>query len=420
MAQKKSERRVSHPFQDVSRGRTTRQYQKLVIIFLVLSIAIVGLIVYLSMAKTLILVTPAIIRHPVSFTVRIQDELPEESSSIIIRGSIIQATIEDSITYSSIATKETTDGTARGTVTVHNNWSQNQPLVETTRLLSSEGILFRLDQSVTVPAGGSVENVPVYADQLGIAGDIKPTRFTIPGLWAGLQDQIYAESNAMMTGGTRNAKVLTADNIRDAKASLKEQMSPKAIDAIETEAGTVGVLADPENIVIVSQQLLSEKLSGEEGAEVDQLTVTQNNRYIAAIFNQSLLTDLAVTRAEESISAELVVMEIDSKSLDVSSASYNVSGNYAELQITADALATIRLSSGQFDRKNLTSKDTYEIQTYFSSFDEVENVEIRFSPFWLRKTPTLADHIEIRMNAVVPSSAEEPVNSETSNINEDS
>ena len=44
MAQKKSERRVSHPFQDVSRGRTTRQYQKPVIIFLVLSIAIVGLI----------------------------------------------------------------------------------------------------------------------------------------------------------------------------------------------------------------------------------------------------------------------------------------------------------------------------------------------------------------------------------------
>ena len=95
-----------------------------------------------------------------------------------------------------------TEGKAAGTVTVMNTTSSARALVATTRFLSQDGVLFRLDRAVTIPAGGQAD-APVTADQPGAPGDIGPGRFTIPGLSAALQQQIYGVSSEAMRGGVR-------------------------------------------------------------------------------------------------------------------------------------------------------------------------------------------------------------------------
>ena len=51
-----------------------------------------------------------------------------------------------------------------GEVIIINNYTKNQPLVATTRLLSPDGKLYRLKETVNVPAGGTVK-AAVYADE---------------------------------------------------------------------------------------------------------------------------------------------------------------------------------------------------------------------------------------------------------------
>ena len=41
--------------------------------------------------------------------------------------------------------------------------------------------------------------------------------------------------------------------------------------------------------------------------------------------------------------------------------------------------------------------DREEVERYFAQYPEIESVEVHFSPFWLFRTPSLADHIDVKL-----------------------
>src|SRR3989338_2595118 len=95
-----------------------------------------------------------------------------------VQGQVVSGSLGKTQSFTPTGTSsKTVEDISTGTVKIYNNLSFAQALVATTRLLSQEGVLFRLKSAVTIPAGGSVD-APVYADLPGVSGDIKPTRFT--------------------------------------------------------------------------------------------------------------------------------------------------------------------------------------------------------------------------------------------------
>jgi hypothetical protein len=128
---------------------------------------------------------------------------------------------------------------ATGVVTIYNTHSEEeQPLVATTRLLTDDGKLYRLVESVVVP-GKRTENgesIPgmvtanVKADEAGDAYNIGPSRFTIPG-FAGSpkHDAFYAESEeAFLGGGSGGSETSSVSQSDIAKA--RESAEAKAIE----------------------------------------------------------------------------------------------------------------------------------------------------------------------------------------------
>jgi hypothetical protein len=126
---------------------------------------------------------------------------------------------------------------ARGKIIIYNTFSSEpQSLVATTRFETTDGIVFRLTQGVTVPgmtdiAGkrdpGAIE-AEVIADQTGDASNIAPTTFTIPGFKGSPKyDKFSAKSLSTMTGGSKNGmsgeSLLTGDDIEQAKNQAKNQ-----------------------------------------------------------------------------------------------------------------------------------------------------------------------------------------------------
>ncbi len=115
--------------------------------------------------------------------------------------------------------KKTVDGQAGGKVKIINNHTADMSLIATTRLLSAEGVLFRLKNGISVPAGSFAET-EVYADAEGAVGNIGASQFTLPGLSPIFQKLIYAESATAMTGGTVEKTFVSADDIDQAKTKL--------------------------------------------------------------------------------------------------------------------------------------------------------------------------------------------------------
>jgi hypothetical protein len=378
----------------LKKAKIEKYYSKVAFIFLGAALIAVIAIVYVSLAKTVITIKPSPEAITASFETRVVSEEDQKIiSAFALKGRLVEKTINETKTFTNVTSQNQVAGKAEGTVTIYNNYSSNQPLVATTRLLSESGVLFRTKETVSVPAGGQVD-VDVIADQSGEQGNIEPTHFTIVALWKGLQDKIYAESVENMSSGLRDVTIATLGNINDSKEEFALELKEKAIEELSREIVKEN---SAEKILpqAITYQILNEEADIEPNAEVNSFELTSSIKITAAIFDEQELFEYAKQLLAEQVKdnnelggTELSLLTYEIKSLEEKPQS-------AVLKVTINGTTYIKLTSPIFDRDNLTNRDKQEIRTYFLDFSEIQNVDVKFSPFWLFRSPSLKDHIEV-------------------------
>ena len=255
--------------------------------------------------------------------------------------------------------------------------------------------MFRTKETITVPAGGQVD-VAVEADEEGEKGNIGPAHFTVVALWKGMQDKVYGESSQSMTSGIKDVMVATLENINEAKEQLAAELKEQAIQELSREI----VKENPNEKIIpdaVTYQIISEEADVEPNAEVDQFIIASELKIIAAVFDEKKLFDLMNHKLADSLDSDEELASASQESLQYTVKLYDLKAQTAQLEITISGSSLIKLSSPIFNRENLTNKDKQDIRTYFDDFSEIQNVEVRFSPFWVFRSPALKDHIEIKI-----------------------
>lgn len=355
----------------IRKSRIEKHYQKLVLIFLIITLIIVGVIVYFSFSKTVIKIHPKI--------------NPQTANFLIQVSKIEEYSLEKSKTFDYGSETSEVPSKATGKVTIHNKYSKNQPLVERTRLLSSEGVLFRTKATINVPAGSSVE-VEVEADLEGKSGNVGPGKFTIVALWPGIQDKIYGESSEAMTGGTKMAKIVTSENISRAKTELTEELKNELIKDNNLD----------KNNTFYSKEDCSS--SAEPNSENANFEVACQVIALSPNLDYSEIKNSALEKMREGLGENEELYQPEQIDLKITAQNVNLAEKTATLKIIATGKTILKISSPIFDRAKLTNKDKHEINVYFSQFDDlIESVEIKFNPFWVVRSPQLVDHIEIEL-----------------------
>ncbi|MES2225323.1 MAG: hypothetical protein V4480_00750 [Patescibacteria group bacterium] len=139
---------------------------------------------------------------------------------------------------------ETVNDPAQGTITIMNAQSTPQTLIKNTRFQSPDGLIFRIQDSVTIPGGsisspGSVQ-APVSADTGGEQYNIAPTTFTVPGLKGSKSfDLVTAKSTEAMAGGFSGTRPSVGQATRDAqneksKTALTSSISDEVISKLQS------------------------------------------------------------------------------------------------------------------------------------------------------------------------------------------
>ncbi|MBU1448924.1 hypothetical protein KKF45_03725, partial [Patescibacteria group bacterium] len=221
-------------------------YRTIAFTFFGLTVLVVAAVVWMFSVRASVRVQ--VMRDPVSVETGIEiAKSPEQGQ---LQGRVVEH-VSDSIQEFTV--KERTEeaspvvATTTGRVRITNRYSKEQPLIRTTRLLTSDGKQFRIDATVTVPAGGSVE-VSAYSDVPGNASLIKTgTAFSIPGLWIDLRKLITAEALTDFTGvKSASSKIVSEQDIADAQAELEINLLEQAKQTLAAEASiTQEMLADP-------------------------------------------------------------------------------------------------------------------------------------------------------------------------------
>ena len=376
---------------DIGSNKASRRFLRLILILAGFSVALVAVAVYFSFASAHVVIYPKEEAASTEFTAPIQSAAVDAAALDLVPGRIERVEKEGSKSITQVAEKLIPDY-AQVTVTIFNKQSAAQGLLPRTQLLTADGIKFRTDESVNVPAGGSIQ-VGATADQPGKEGNISPTRFAIIKLSPELQQLVYAESAEAATGGEKPSRAVTTEDIKTAQDTLAEELFTQAQEELS------GKLTDTEQLVpeAIAKKIIDQSSSVEPGAAVETFEVRAKVEAATVIFDESGLLQLAIAKLNESLPVEKELVSYDPTSFDYDVKTFDDKKGSAQVSAKLSGVARPRLPQEAFDRNALKGLSKKEVEKRFRGFSEVERVEVRFTPFFAFVVPTIIDNITIEV-----------------------
>jgi len=282
-----------------------------------------------------------------------------------------------------------------GKVTLINKYNKNQPLVVNTRLLSADGKLFRLKEATNVPAGGEVI-VNVYADKPSAEMAItNPSHFTIPGLWAGIQDQIYGESEDSFTYQTQVKKYIKQRDLDSAKTDISEVLDLKVKNDLKI-TGTDNVVVYGSSGDATSDNITIE-YNAKLGESKEEFIVKAKKKVIVVTFPKEKAISLAQARLSLLVPDDKELSNFNKEQITYTLESFDENTKTAIIKAYFSGSMSLKSNSSLFDRKKLVGLNREQISEYLDSFPEIKSYELNFSPAFISTAPTIPDKINIKI-----------------------
>lgn len=293
---------------------------------------------------------------------------------------------------------------AEGTIIVYNTKNDtSQRLIKNTRFESADGLIFRINESIEVPAikkdaegniiPGSV-TAKVFADAPGDRYNIEPTKFTVPGLkGSDSYDVIFAESKTAFTGGYEGKKYIIDDVLlKNTQNELHTEAKTALMKRLETEK-PAGFVYYPQAVTFAYDSLPSTD-SGNGKAIIEEKTRLQ----IPLFKNEELASYIA----KQTIAGyeNLPVRITDPTTL--SFAYLNASTTESDLSIVPQisfSLSGTAQIVWQFDEDKLKSEvvslSKTALPNVLSSYPAISRTETIIKPFWSHSMPDSTKKITI-------------------------
>jgi hypothetical protein len=355
-----------------------------------LTVILIGVILYFSFNRAIITIISKKEKVETDFVMQLAGS-PKAGESGVMPGQVFETTVEGAKKFSASGIKSLiTD--AQGKITVINNSAKDQPLVEKTRFLSAEGILFRLKKSIVVPAGGKVE-AEVYADNPNLGAAVGPTKFTIPGLAIALQEKIYGESTKPLIGVTKETVVVSAEDIAGAKKALTEDLVNQAEEEFRSKLAS----DDASWKIVTKVTELTSNVDAKANEAKDEFTVSLKLKVGGIAFDNEKLLVLAKERLANSLPEGKELSEVNENSFVYPVKSYDLAAGKAIVEAHLEGISTVRETDLIFDRNKLIGLNKGQVEAYFKNFDPILSVKVNLTPFWVWRVPKLKDHIIINI-----------------------
>ncbi len=272
-------------------------------------------------------------------------------------GQLIQGTKQASLSMEppAIATKQ---GYAEGEVFVYNETYSPKTIIAASRIQSPEGLIFRTEEKITIPAQGKVK-VKVKAD--------KP-----------------AKNESKFSKGEIKIGIAKQEDIDNLKNNLEKKLQELFLRDITSnlpESGyTIAIKKEKSNI----------SCNAQPNEQIENLICSGESNFQAVIVNQEVL----INRAKQEIVASL---PRGKNFLDLTGNPQveikDFSEEKAVLSIKAQGQAVLSSEFAALDKKELTSLNLNQLKDYLLKIQGVKDVSFKFSPFFLKRIPKKENNI---------------------------
>jgi hypothetical protein len=363
------------------------QYKKIVLRFSFLVLVLLLAVFYFSFVSLNIVVyaDKENVKEDIVFYAYSEDSKPNLERAV--PASIDNLELSSKETFTSTGEKKL-GGEIIGKVTIINEYSKSQPLVATTRLLSSDDKLFRIKDTVNVPAGGSVE-AEIYADEVSEDMAIAPDKFIIPGLWSGLQDKIYAESYESFTLNQDVEKYILQDDFSRAVKNLNDNILEQAESILSSS-----VKEDQLSIIDIDESSIEIKSEQGVGDEAEVFEVELKSFVNIVIFNKDDLLDVIEKRLDI-LDFNMDFSKVNLNSFEHSLINLNSDKDLAEIKTEFLVETSLGGPDKQINKSHLTNLNEDQIKAYLRNIEEIKSYELFFKPDFIKRSSLLVDKINI-------------------------
>ncbi|MEK7203005.1 MAG: hypothetical protein AAB653_01690 [Patescibacteria group bacterium] len=384
-----SAKTVSAKINNSQIGKPINIYRKIAVSFIFLTILLVAIIFYFSLVKVSIILTPSQedINNNLTLDIYDQQKNPVLNNNVIL-GMVKRVEVEESAVYNA-SKKEILGQEVVGKVTIINDYNKSQPLVATTRLLSSDNKLFRIKNTVNVPAGGKVE-VEVYADEPSQEVAIGPSKFTIPGLWAGMQDKIYGQSQTAMEYKEKNRATIQQSDIDQAVNDLKTILANKAKEQINNDFKNYDQV-----IYKIDDNSITQQLDGKVGEEKDKFTLSIKTMVTVVAFANEKVFQLAKQKLISTLPDDKELISFNKKDIAYNLNNFDLGQGMATVNAVFAGKMSLKKDVEIINRNKLLGLTEEQLSQYLNSIPEISGYEIKFFPSFIKKVPNLIDRVKI-------------------------
>lgn len=376
--------------------------RKIFLLFMIISITavlITGVFLFMPKAKVSIKLTSRIQSADLEIKADAKNVTKKiEEKAIPVR--IIEKEKEKISTFDVSGKNTISDQKARGNIAVYNEFSASpQPLVATTRFMTSDGKIFRLAKGIIVPGIVSVDGkakpgvieAEVIADKAGGEFNISPTDFSIPGFEGSPKhSKIYARSSSPMAGGGskgNEVSVISEADINAAKSKSEAVLKDEIIEEIKSKLENGDVILDDA----VEMNIL-DSYSPEAGTIADKFDFRSKIKIRMMIFSENDLRDVI-----ESSFSKKENEKISQIKIEYGKATSNFGESTALIKVHGKALIEPEVDIAKI-KKELLGKNQEEIETLLKDNPEIKGLEAEFWPEFLPgKIPTYEKRVEVEI-----------------------
>lgn len=324
-------------------------------------------------------------------------EVPVNSTIVYSANEVTEGVKVQRITLTESASKailrrgeKNVETKAEGTIVIYNNYSTaEQKLVKNTRFESSNGKVYRINDSVTVPGmsgttPGSLE-VKVYADSVGTDYNSGPMDFTIPGFKGTPRyTGFYARSKGSLTGGySGKMSVVAPEDLQNADSELTESIKGKLSTKI-TESVPNGYVLVEDSVVYTAtdnRDVLASDPDVEFSMQVSAVMfVVEKKSLESEILSKNGVGDTSRT-----------IDNLDS--LAIKTAKDGITSGFA-ISVSGSAQVGSVLNESLIKEK-LAGVSEGQFESVISEFGGVDVAELDIRPYWISKIPTDIEKINI-------------------------
>ena len=322
----------------------------------------------------------------------------------IIPGELLTLEKNENGEFSATGQKEVSQK-AKGKIIIYNSFSSQPQAFVASRFQSEDGAeagkIFWTTKGLIVPGAvikdgkttpGQITAEAVAAEP-GEAYNIGPSKFIMPALKnTPKAEKIYAMSESAMAGGqTGRATVVSNDDVNKAYDSLKEKIKPQ-FQGLKQNL-PVGFQLWPE---AYNEELAESSSAPEAGEAADKFKVNVKMVARAIVFRSQDLDNYINQKISTGLKEGKTLL---ASSKEVSFIKPPVV-DYQKNTITASLLVRYDVIDN-FDaedfKKSILNKKIKDVNKIKSGYKNIERVEIKFWPFWVRRVSSNSDRVTIKI-----------------------